>query len=228
MSEISNTQSIINLNANRLENAASNAKGTDNLEKSDFMNLFMYQLANQNPLDPMDSSKMMASLAELGSMEQLQTLNQELKNMASSQRDLLQLNALSYLNQDVHVKNNHLQLSASGATDLNYQLLDNAYQAKANIINDKGEVVKQINLSLKDKGTHQLTWDGKNNLGNKALPGKYSVEIYAYNEKGKTVDVQLTKQEKVTQIKLDGAQPLLKVGNDFITIDDALMIGKAQ
>lgn len=221
-------QNILNVSNNSLHNSASTSQGKETLQKSDFMNLFMYQLSNQNPLDPMDSSKMMASLAQLGSMEQLQALNAELKNMSNSQKELVQLNALQYLDRNVHVRDDKLILDQIGASKVNYKLEGNANRVTANIVSHSGEVVKSLNIGSQMSGVYELQWDGSNNIGKKAALGEYTVQMYAYDEKGKTIDVSLTKEEKVSQIKLSGTQPLLRVGDRYISINEALMIDKTK
>ena len=60
------------------------ARGTaDNRElgKQDFLNLLMTQLANQDPTDPMKPEQMMQQMASLGTVEQLQNLNAQTRQV---------------------------------------------------------------------------------------------------------------------------------------------------
>jgi flagellar basal-body rod modification protein FlgD len=60
--------------------------GTPNgLGKDDFLKLLLAQLANQDPLRPMEDREFIAQLAQLNSLEQLQQMNQHLVDALSSQ-----------------------------------------------------------------------------------------------------------------------------------------------
>ena len=70
-----NIEQALQVNASDLRNrAAKNSNDGKELGKQDFLNLLMTQMANQDPMDPMDSEGMMKQLASLGTVEQLQNL----------------------------------------------------------------------------------------------------------------------------------------------------------
>ena len=74
----SSINQAIHINKTGLRNAsASNSMGGKELGKQDFLNLLMTQMANQDPLDPMKSENMMQQLAAMGTVEQLQNLNNQ-------------------------------------------------------------------------------------------------------------------------------------------------------
>jgi flagellar basal-body rod modification protein FlgD len=62
------------------------AAGGDNLGKDAFMNLLATQMKNQDPLEPTDNSQMLAQLAQFSSLEQMQTLNDNLVGLAVLQQ----------------------------------------------------------------------------------------------------------------------------------------------
>lgn len=55
------------------------------LDKNAFLQLFIAQLKNQDPLNPQDSSSFMAQLAQFGTLEQLANLNKEIVQLRLSQ-----------------------------------------------------------------------------------------------------------------------------------------------
>ena len=84
-----NTAQELNMAKASLLNNASKTKGKDGrLSKDDFLQLFMTQMAHQDPTAPLDTSQMMAQLAQLGGMEQLQKMNQGIFLMIYSILDL--------------------------------------------------------------------------------------------------------------------------------------------
>jgi flagellar basal-body rod modification protein FlgD len=54
---------------------APRAAGGPDLDKSTFLQLLVAQLKNQDPLNPMDNQQFVAQLAQLRTLEQIETLN---------------------------------------------------------------------------------------------------------------------------------------------------------
>ena len=57
--------------------------------RSDYLNLLVTQLRNQNPLDPMDNSEMAAQLAMLSQLEQLENQSRQLESMDGTFQEAL-------------------------------------------------------------------------------------------------------------------------------------------
>jgi len=54
----------------------------------DYMKLLVTQLQNQNPLEPLDNNEMAAQLAQLSSLEQLESMNGTFQQVLDSQQRL--------------------------------------------------------------------------------------------------------------------------------------------
>ncbi len=223
MENVTETQSRITQSGDRLRQTATAGKG-DKLEKSDFLNLFMYQLSNQNPLEPMDSDKMMSSLSQLGSMEQLQSMNNKFAEMANTQNTLLQFSALGFINHRVEINNDRFDFQPGKDQAFNFKLEKDAVNVRANIINSEGRIVQQLDLGAGTKGQHDLSWNGSTAQGPMASPGKYQVAVNAYDSEGKQVEAKITKEGIISQVKMENNQPLLKVGDEFIPLSEAAII----
>ena len=73
--------------------AVPNTASKNTVTKDEFLKLFVTQLKNQDPLNPMDSAGFTAQLAQFSSLEQLTNLNDGMKSLLLSQNSLQ--NALS-------------------------------------------------------------------------------------------------------------------------------------
>lgn len=60
--------------------------GLGSLTSSDFLQLLVAQITNQDPLNPVSSSQFMSQTAELSTLEQITALSQETTQMSSAQQ----------------------------------------------------------------------------------------------------------------------------------------------
>ncbi len=56
--------------------------------RTDFMNLLVVQLRNQNPMEPLDNNEMASQLAQLSSLEQLENMNRTFREVLAGQERL--------------------------------------------------------------------------------------------------------------------------------------------
>lgn len=61
------------------------AKKSDGLGESDFLNLLITQLKNQDPLDPMKDTEFIAQLANFSSLQQMTSINTSMSSLLSQQ-----------------------------------------------------------------------------------------------------------------------------------------------
>ena len=58
------------------------AKDKSSLNKDDFMKLMLAQMQHQDPLSPQDSTEYLSQLAQMSSLEELQNMNESMKNLS--------------------------------------------------------------------------------------------------------------------------------------------------
>ena len=108
----SSVNQAIQINKTGLRNAsATNSMGGKELGKQDFLNLLMTQMANQDPLDPMKSENMMQQLAAMGTVEQLQNLNNQTAQLMALQQDISRATSANLLGKDVEIGSQSLGIT---------------------------------------------------------------------------------------------------------------------
>ena len=80
----------------------------------------MTQMANQDPLDPMDSAGMMQQLAAMCTVEQLQNLNNQTAKLMAIQQQIARATAGSLLDKDVEVGANKIPLKNGDSLPVAY------------------------------------------------------------------------------------------------------------
>ncbi|MBI5432611.1 MAG: flagellar hook capping protein [Planctomycetes bacterium] len=68
---------------------------TSKLDKDSFMKLLVSQMENQDPMQPADNTQMIAQLAQFSSLEQMQSLNDNIVGLAVLQQQNALLNQLT-------------------------------------------------------------------------------------------------------------------------------------
>ena len=72
------------------------------IDQEDFIRLFLAQLTNQDPLEPVDNSQFLAQMAQFTSLEQTRLMNESLSNMITMESSA---QSLQLLGQSVQVVN---------------------------------------------------------------------------------------------------------------------------
>lgn len=153
-----------------------------------FMKMFMAQVTNQNPLDPMDNTEFTAQLATFSQLEKLTEIAESMEGLAGLQQTMDKSVALSYLGKEVTVGGNVVPVVDGKAGKLGYAL-DYAAEAQAVITDEAGVTVATVDLGTISPGQNYFTWDGKNTAGEAVKDGAYTVTIEALSSNGETVEV---------------------------------------
>ncbi|MBF0278009.1 MAG: flagellar hook assembly protein FlgD [SAR324 cluster bacterium] len=204
-----------------LRNASSKTQGTGNgkqLGKEDFLNLMMVQMANQDPLDPMDSDQMMQQMAALGTVEQLQGVNAQLGKVVSTQEGIARASAFSYLDKDVEIGTNTLDVREGNVPPASYSLEGPADKVYAHIINEEGEPIRVIKLESQQAGMHSFTWDGTDNDGDQVSNGIYQYRVVATTEDGESINVSQFKKGRVSSVSFENGQAMGVVNGEQIPL----------
>jgi flagellar basal-body rod modification protein FlgD len=201
----------------------SSAAANDVLGKDDFLRLLTTQLANQDPLAPVDNQAFIAQLAQFSSLEQLQGVSSRLDSLLLAASSSNQLGAASLVGKDVSFRTDDVTLSDGAAPALEANLASRAAVA-AVILDGSGLVVRTLELGVHDAGTFDVGWDGRDANGNELPPGLYSVHLYAENPEGMQVAVEARSRGRVQGVSFDGDEPRLVVGADQVNMSDVVEI----
>ena len=70
-----------------------------------------------------------------------------------------------FLGKDVEVQANEIQLMNGASAPISYELVGDADEVVLQIMNDVGDVVRQIPQEARSQGHHNVLWDGMDNEG---------------------------------------------------------------
>lgn len=153
-----------------------------------FLKMFMAQVTNQNPLDPMDNTEFTAQLATFSQLEQLQKISGYLEGMEDMKKTLNQTAVLSYLGKEVTMKGDVMPVNQGHVGNMTYDL-DGSAKVSIKITSQDGKLVKEIDLGRQTAGHHEFQWDGTDLNGDKVSDGAYRLAVLAYDSQGNPVAV---------------------------------------
>ena len=194
------TQRLTNAQQSLRSKAANVQSADGKMGKQDFMNLFLTQMSNQNPVDPMDSGAMMSQLSQLGSMEQLENLNGEMKNLNKTQSGMAGIAAMGYLDRDVLLESEGMNVSKGASAPVYYSLPKDADQLTVLIEDKDGSPIAKQKLGFAPQGRHRFDWDGKDDRGALMPDGKYNISFQANFTDGTSDRLASYNQGRVTGV----------------------------
>jgi len=150
------------------------------LSQSDFLNLLVQQMRNQDPTQPMDSSQMVSQLAQIGQVSATQSLQSSFDALSVSMQGNQLLQASSMVGRNVSVPSEVGQLR-DGGLDGAVNVPDGEGTVLVQVTDKDGNVVRTINLGTPMAGLASFHWDGKGDDGTALPNGNYGLKAQAGN-----------------------------------------------
>ena len=191
-----------------------------------FLKMFLAQVTNQNPLDPMDNTEFTAQLAQFSSLEQLQLINENLGSLSTLETVMNRTSALSYLGKEVIFSGGAVPVVDGVAGKVTFDLESDAAELRATIYDANGDLVADLDAGAMEAGSNTFQWDGTDYDGDKVEDGAYVIRLTAYDSDGQTVSIS-NKLIRATvtgyQVGDDGKDYLL-IGDTALGLNDVLAV----
>ncbi len=192
--------------------------------KEDFLKLLMAQLANQDPLNPMENTEFVAQLAQFSSLEQQMATNEGLSMLQMGQASMTNTQIAGLIGKEVEANGNVLQVTQQGPTGINYDLSAPAAEVTVTIRDTQGNIIRSLELGPRGSGLNTSTWDGKDINGNLVQPGTYQMEVSAKDIDGNAVDASTKFTGIVSGVSYEGGIPVLEIGSSTVRVGDVIAI----
>lgn len=187
--------------------------GKKELDRNDFMRLFITQLQYQDPMKPMDSYEMASQLAQFSNMEATMKMSDNMEELLDYQKSQNNLQLLGLLGNDVLVSGNGVGVTDGKVGIAEFSLLEGAENPVIEIYDAADRLVRSIDLGYRAAGDYELTWDGKDLRGEQVEDGLYAYRIKALDEVGNEIEVDYKSSGRVTGIDFDSGEALLTLDN---------------
>lgn len=178
--------------------------------KEDFLKLFVAQVRNQDPLNPLDAFHFTAQLAQFAQIEQLINLNKAVEDLQWLQGHSVILQAVGFIGKEITSTESSLWFDGDQATAIYYRLDHEVKDLKVMIYDDGFHLVRVISLGRKAPGEGTIRWDGFNDQGEPMPAGRYYFRLEAVEEGGNPAEVSSFIKGRVTGLRVqDGTVCLM-------------------
>lgn len=209
MAEISLENSYTSINPVAVNETAAN-KSDKALSQSDFIELLVAQVKNQDPTKPMDPGEFMNQLTQSSMVNGLSELQKSFDTLAAKLSSGQSLQAASLVGKSVLLPGGQGLLSTDSIITGQLNLEKQTSEASLNIYNTRGELVRSMPLGGHDAGPLPFQWDGFADDGSAMPQGHYLVtaEVLINGER-QAVEVSL--ESRIESVSLnqgsDGVAP---------------------
>jgi flagellar basal-body rod modification protein FlgD len=149
---------------NRSQIDAYNASGGSQAQANDpqaaqdrFLKLFIAQLSNQDPLNPMDNAQMTTQMAQINTVTGIQQLNQTVKSLAEQFGQTQAAQAASLVGRQVVAEGNAL-VTGDGVARGSFSLPQAVDRARVDVLSRSGEVLGSVELGPLGAGMQHFEW----------------------------------------------------------------------
>jgi len=192
--------------------------------KDEFLKLFVTKLKYQDPLSPMEDGQFIAQLAQFSSLEQLQNMN---KNLTSSidwdvinNQTVNNSVAAQLIDREVIANLSELSLTDENKPKISYELEEFASEVDVKILDINGDAIRTVRIEDVAGGRNNFIWDGKNDAGDRAKSGSYTVELTATDANGTALNPSLSIVGIVKGVVYRGGIAFLKIDGAEIALGD--------
>lgn len=203
---------------------SSSILGKNELGRDEFLKLFVEQLKNQDPMNPMENYEVAAQLAQYSSLEQLVNINNNFDKFLGAMSLNSYFQGLNLLGKSIEYTGNKFEYNPeeNQKIKINFDLQEDARNINVNIYDENNNYIRTLTLDNAEKGENNVEWDGVDKLGNKMKAGLYHYEIVAYNNEGENVQFTPYGKGVVKNISFDKkkSEAIITVNGDNIDITD--------
>ena len=192
--------------------------GKKDLDRDDFMTLFITQLQYQDPTKPMDTYEMSNQLAAFSSMDATLKMKDSMDQLLQFQTSQNNLSLLGLLDREVKGRGDEMAVDGGKVTPAVFELAGGCETCVVEIRDPGGHLVRRMDLGALEAGEHEIAWDGRNDAGSTVPDAAYTYEVRATDARGQSVEADTYSIGKVTGIAFAG-------GTTVLTVDHQLSLG---
>ena len=191
-----------------------------------FLKLLTTQLANQDPLEPLDSNEFTAQLVRFTQVEQAIGQNQKLEQLVGLIQTNQSVAAVNYIGKRIEADSDEAELVSGEKAEWTFDLPQESAQTTLLVRNATGTIVYADVNGAKGAGKHTFQWDGKDGHGNPQAPGVYKISILAKDSQGSEMVVDTNTVGTATGVETVAGTTMIAIGKVKVAFDKVQAISQ--
>lgn len=161
-----------------LYGSTANTRSATSETEDRFLTLLVAQMKNQDPLNPLDNAEVTSQLAQLSTVQGIETMNKTLEALAASLGGSQMAQAATLIGRAVLVPGDTI---GPGELEniMGFELSRPADKVTVEIRDSSGGLVRTLDLGPRDSGVNIIAWDGLAQDGSAAPQGAYTFGVNA-------------------------------------------------
>ncbi len=186
--------------------STSSSSSANTLNANSFMTLFLAQLQNQDPTNPMQSYELAAQLAQFTTVQELSQASTLLGNLQQYTAAINNGTVTSLIGKQISAQSSTINVSSGSPSALSYTLTEPA-TVTMTITNSSGATVNTLNLGSQSAGSYTVPWTGTDSTGNTVADGAYTCTVTATASDGTSSTIQTGISGQVYSCNLNNNPP---------------------
>lgn len=189
------------------KSSSSGVEKKDQLDQTDFLELMIAQLKNQDPFKAMDPNQFLGQLAQFSTVSGIQDMQTSFDTFSDSMRSSQVLEGATLVGREVLVDGEEAPLGAEGSVQGAVNVPTGATSVQVNVLDSAGQLVRRMSLPT-SAGLTEFSWDGNLDNGTRAPAGEYAFEAIA-NVGGESSSLQTMLSVRVDSVTVDSRSGLM-------------------
>jgi len=201
--------------------SSSGAPSASDLQ-TEFMQLLVAQLKNQDPSAPTDSTQFVTQLAQISQLQAATTTNTEISQLGAAQSAATNASMASLVGKTVTAKATTLTSDGITAPSLQLNLSGAASKVEVDVLDSSGNKVKTLQVGPMAAGDNAVNWAA---VGGGNLPaGSYTLQVTA-SQGSSTINATPEIKGVISSLTFNAGNASFNVGGSSVSPADILSIG---
>ncbi|MBY4898453.1 flagellar hook assembly protein FlgD [Cupriavidus sp. AU9028] len=213
------TTSGVNSNSNAAGASLLSSASSSSDIQNNFLKMLVTQMKNQDPLKPMDNAQLTSQLAQISTVSSMEIMNATMTQLLAQVSASRAMDSAALIGRTVMVPGNGVEVVEGKASQFGIDLPSTADAVTVEVLDEKGNVVRSIDMKGRTAGVHDVAWDGKNDAGGAVPDGEYTFRVVATAD-GKAINGASLIYGKVQAISGDANGVLVDLGEGRTALVD--------
>ncbi len=178
-------------------------KSRAEMGQSDFIQLMIAQMKNQDPTKPLDPNEFMSQLAQFSTVNGIAELKQSVDTMVARMTTDQSVKAATLVGHEVMAPGNTAWFNPGDKVSGQAVLESSTTDLNIKIYGSNGMLIRTIPMGMHGAGAVPFVWDGFREDGKVAPQGSYRIVAEAVMD-DRTVQVPVQTRARVTSVDLNG------------------------